>query len=217
MSIHRQLGDRARTVTRERDHSRGGMETTRETLKGLQQNEANGFDQEWMQSAAHQNFHGNAPNRGRSTSSRPINARESRVPPQRLITTDPTTEIGYNSYEPSSKHRRIDPTPPQAIPEDYTPSAAPRVSNYRSARESNLYTPSRTDFSNTPGSTFTSTDNNYPSRVHNYATAPSDYSSRPNNLTPPADGRYAPTYSYNSTYNPPRTQSNVYPGGAFYR
>eukprot|EP00026_Physarum_polycephalum_P011522 Phypoly_transcript_11754.p1 GENE.Phypoly_transcript_11754~~Phypoly_transcript_11754.p1 ORF type:complete len:374 (+),score=82.76 Phypoly_transcript_11754:38-1159(+) len=50
MTIHRQLGDKARTLTRTRD--REGREEREEELRGIQEDHATNFDQEWMRAAS---------------------------------------------------------------------------------------------------------------------------------------------------------------------
>lgn len=59
MSLHRQLGERARTVTREKNYHQGGAEECRQTFKNIAPEEATQFDNEWV-TTAEQHFTPNA-------------------------------------------------------------------------------------------------------------------------------------------------------------
>jgi len=103
ISLHRQVGGRARTVTRERKH--GSAEVCRESLRGISQDEASKFDQEWA-AAAGQHLYPNSSRARRSapaiTSDAPsplprINAR-----PEYDSRSRSNTPSNYNQYDTRS-------------------------------------------------------------------------------------------------------------------
>jgi len=115
ISLHRQLGDRARTVVRERDNHQGGQEVRHETLKGVSPEDATRFDQEWMQTAA-QHLHPYSSSHG--SSSTPIRTSQRLAGPEHTSTTH-TRPANNTRHSP------------------YTYTAPPRANTYTHTNTSN--------------------------------------------------------------------------------
>lgn len=110
MSLHRQLGDRARTITREKNHNQGGQEVCHETLQGITQDEATSFDREWTSTAG--NLYSHTPSRANRRSQPaiafPNNETNAQPLPPMPHRSSQSYSSSQNRYAPTNSHSQPD-------------------------------------------------------------------------------------------------------------